>query len=250
VLLVVRKENDGIRRYVHLGTGNYNAKTARLYVDLGLFTCHPKIGEDVSDLFNSLTGYSVNNGYQKLLVSPNGIRQGLEERIEREIENVKAGHRGHMIFKTNSLTDYGMAEVLYRASQGGVKVELIVRGSCVLVPGVQGLSENITVTSIVGQFLEHDRIYYFYNQGKEEVWLGSADLMPRNLDRRVETVFPVLDKSIREWVVRKLLPAYLKDNQKARVLQSDGSYLRKKPAEDEPPFNCQSWFLEHKTPVA
>lgn len=245
VLLVVRKEPDGIRRYVHLSTGNYNAKTARMYTDLCLFTCNPAIGQDVSDLFNSLTGYSVIDQYRKLLVSPGGIRRGLTERIEREIEHAKAGRGGHIIFKINSLTDFQSAEELYKASNAGVKIDLIIRGSCSVVPGIKGQSANIRVTSIVGRFLEHERIYYFSNGGGEhsEVWLGSADVMQRNLDRRVETLFPIEDSALKDYLINGLLAAYLKDNQKSRLLLADGTYKRIEPGPDEPLFDSQSWFL-------
>jgi polyphosphate kinase len=193
MLLIVRRDADGIRRYVHMGTGNYNARTARTYTDLGLLTCDPEIADDVSALFNTLTGYGASDSYRKLLVSPGGIRTGLLKRIEREIEHARAGRGGHLILKMNSLTDFRSADALYRASQEGVKIDLLVRGSCCLVPGVKGLSENIRVLSIVGRFLEHHRIYYFRNggHGREEVWLGSADIMQRNLDSRVEILFPV-----------------------------------------------------------
>ena len=192
VLLVVRREPDGIHRYVELATGNYNARTSRMYTDLSLFTCDPVIADDVSKLFNVLTGYSVNSGYKKLMVSPGGIRKGLAEQIDREIAHAKAGRTAHIVFKMNSLTDFASADQLYKASKAGVKVDLIIRGSCCLVPGIPGLSENIRVISIVGRFLEHHRIYYFANggHGDEEIWLGSADIMQRNLDRRVETLFP------------------------------------------------------------
>jgi polyphosphate kinase len=245
--MVVRREPDGIRRYVHLGTGNYNAKTSRLYTDLGLFTCDPAIGEDVTALFNSLTGYSLNRGYRKLLVSPGGIRSGLMERIEREIDHARNGKGGHIIFKMNSLTDFRSADALYRASQAGVRVDLIVRGSCVLVPGVPGLSENIRVVSIVGRFLEHHRIYYFANGGpkKSEVWLGSADMMQRNLDRRVEILFPIQDRALRKHVIQDILWTYLRDNQKSHKLLPDGRYCRLHPADGEPPFDSQAWLMTH-----
>ncbi len=245
VLLVVRRDADGIRRYVHMGTGNYNARTSRLYTDLGLFTCDPDIGEDASALFNVLTGYSVNSGYRKIIVSPGGIRKGLLERIEREIEHVKAGRRGHIVFKMNSLTDYRSADALYRAGQAGVKVDLVIRSSCCLMPGVEGLSENIRVLSIVGRFLEHHRIYYFRNGGDdhEEVWLGSADVMQRNLDRRVETLFPIESARLRKRVIHHILMPHLKDNQKARLLLPDGTYRRVQPDAGEAPFDVQAWFM-------
>jgi polyphosphate kinase len=245
VLLVVRREPDGIRRYVHMSTGNYNARTARVYTDLGLFTCDADIGEDATALFNVLTGYSVNAGYRKLLVSPGGIRKGLIERIEREIEHVKAGRGGYIVFKMNSLTDFKSADVLYRASQAGVKIDLIIRSSCILVPGVEGLSDNIRVVSIVGRFLEHHRIYYFQNggQGQDEVWLGSADMMQRNLDRRVETLFPIENPKLKKRLIQEVLMPHLRDNRKARLLLPDGTYRQVTPGPEEPSFNAQEWFL-------
>jgi polyphosphate kinase len=252
VLLVVRQEAEGIRRYVHLGTGNYNAKTARIYTDFGMFTCNPEIGEDVSMLFNSLTGYSAHVPYKKLLVSPEGIRRGLLERIQREIEHVKAGRHGHIIVKMNSLTDNKSADALYEASQAGVKIDLIVRASCCLIPGVPGMSENIRVISIVGRFLEHHRIYYFRNggDGQEEVWLGSADIMQRNLDRRVETLFPIEDRDLKRWMIQEALPAFLRDTKQARQLMPDGTYRRVTPPPGEAPFDSQMWFLSrHQEPI-
>ncbi|MEP6754398.1 MAG: polyphosphate kinase 1 [Chthonomonadales bacterium] len=246
VLLVVRREPDGIRRYVHLSTGNYNEKTSRLYTDLSLFTCDAAIGEDVSNLFNFLTGYSSNEGYQRLMVSPGGIRKGLTQRIEREIEHATKGRGGHIVFKMNSLTDFKSAELLYRASQAGVKVDLIIRSSCCLVPGVQGMSENIRVISIVGRFLEHHRIYYFQNggHGNEEIWLGSADMMQRNLDRRVETLFPITNVALRKSMVREVLLPHLKDNCHARTLQSDGTYTRWLPENGAKCFDVQQHFID------
>lgn len=232
--LVVRKENDGIRRYVHMGTGNYNAGTARLYTDLGFFTCRPDIGADVSDLFNFLTGYSRQRQYRKLLVAPVTLRDGLMRRIDREIEAHLASGGGRLIFKMNALVDPKMIDALYRASQAGVQVDLIVRGICCLRPGVPGLSEHIRVRSIIGHFLEHSRIYYFRNGGAEEVFLGSADLMERNLDRRVEQLYPLEDKLLLHFVRDTLLETYVRDNLRARVLQSDGGYLRVTPNGVEP----------------
>jgi len=187
---------DGIRRYVHLGTGNYNPTSARLYTDLGLFTCNEEIGADVSDLFNHLTGYSAKKSYRKLLVAPQSLRSGLERLIRLEIERHREHGDGHLIFKMNALEDPGMIRLLYEASQAGVEIDLIVRGVCSLRPGVPGVSETIRVKSILGRFLEHSRIYYFHNGGDEKFYLGSADLMPRNLNRRVEVLFPVEDRAI------------------------------------------------------
>ncbi len=244
VLMVVRQEKDGIRRYVHLGTGNYNAKTALVYTDMGLFTCDPDIGEDVSTLFNSLTGYSLQNTYRKLLVSPGGIRQGLLQRIRREAENARAGKPARIVFKANALTDFELTDALYDASRAGVQVDLVLRGSCCLVPGAPGMSENIRVVSIVGRFLEHHRIYYFLNAGREEVWMGSADLMNRNLDRRFETLFPIESPESRRWVIDQMLPAFLNDNVKARELQPDGTYTRRAPSNGDAPLSAQQWFLD------
>jgi len=245
--MVVRRESDGIRRYVHLGTGNYNAKTSRMYTDLGLFTCDSGIAEDVTALFNSLTGYSQGTNYRKLLVSPGGIRKGLMERIEREIAHVENGKDGHLILKMNSLTDFRSADALYRASQAGVRVDLLVRGSCILVPGVPGLSENIRVISVVGRFLEHHRIFYFNKGGgkRSEVWLGSADIMQRNLDRRVEILFPVQDRILKKHILQDILWTYLRDNLRSHKLLPDGRYCRLQPFPDEPPFDAQAWFMSH-----
>ena len=196
VALVVRREPDGLRRYVHLGTGNYNASTSRVYTDVGLFTCRPEIGADVSELFNYLTGYSKQRHYRKLLVAPVNLRNSIANLIRREIVHKKAGRPARLVFKMNALTDPQMVRLLYEASQAGVEVDLILRGICCLRPGVPGISETIRVTSIVGRFLEHSRVLYFANGGNEEIFLGSADLMERNLDRRVEVLFPILDPTI------------------------------------------------------
>lgn len=244
--MVVRKEKDGITRYVHLGTGNYNASTSRIYTDLGLFTRDPVIGADVADLFNALTGYSRVHSYRSLLVAPVSIRKSLFERIEREIELHKKSGGGHIIFKINALVDRDSIDILYRASEAGVRVDLQVRGICCLRPGVQGFSENITVTSIVGRFLEHPRIFYFRNGGNEEVFLGSADLMPRNLDRRVEVIFPVNDPAIRHSIIDTILGVYLKDTVNMRMLGPDGNYQRVGPLPGERPCNAQAWLVSHR----
>ncbi|NWF80918.1 MAG: polyphosphate kinase 1 [Chloroflexi bacterium] len=230
--LVVRQEQDGIRCYAHLGTGNYNAATARIYTDLGLLTCRPDITADVVDLFNYLTAYSRQDTYRKLLVAPVTLRPGLLQLIEREIERQRIAGDGQLIFKMNALVDTAMIKALYRASQAGVRVELIIRGMCSLRPGVPGLSEHIRVRSIVGPFLEHHRIYYFHNGGAPELYLGSADLMERNLDRRVEEVFPLEEPSLARYVYETLLQSYLADNVRARVLNPDGSYSRLTPDGD------------------
>jgi polyphosphate kinase len=241
----VRREEGEIVRYAHLGTGNYNARTSRIYTDLGLFTCDPEIGADVSALFNSLTGYNHEIEYRKLLVSPYGIRKGISERIEREIRYAQEGKEAHIVFKVNSFTDFETAETLYRASQAGVKIDLIIRGSCCVVPSVKGMSENIRVISVVGRFLEHSRVYYFRNGGgkQQEVWLGSADVMQRNFDRRIEVLYPIEKGKMKEWIIETLLEAYLRDNQKARLLLPDGTYERILPTEGEHAFSAQDWFL-------
>ena len=243
VCLVVRREPEGIRRYVHLGTGNYNVLSSRIYTDLSYFTCDPAIGSDVSDLFNALTGYSRKDGYAKLLVAPAALRRELLDRIDREIHCHRKTGDGHLAFKINALVDKALIQALYRAAQAGVKIELQVRGICCLRPDVPGVSERITVTSVVGRFLEHARIYYFHNGGQDEVFLGSADLMPRNLDRRVEILFPVLHSRWREVIVHDILAVGLRDNVQARRLRSDGTYERLTPLDGEPSINSQDWFL-------
>jgi len=248
IALVVRKEGAGIRRYVHLATGNYNAITATQYTDLGLFTAREDLGADASDLFNYLTGYSKLREYRKLVVAPLNLREKVESLIRREIEYAQRGEKGHLIFKINSLVDKKMIRILYEASQAGVKVDLLVRGICCLRPGIPGVSENIRVISIVGRFLEHSRVYYFHNGGSAECYLGSADLMPRNLDRRVEVLFPVEDPALIERLRREILHTYLHDNVKARIMQSDGSYKRAIPAPGEPLINSQEWFIARRTP--
>jgi len=246
VCMVVRRESDGITRYVHLSTGNYNPVTARIYTDIGFFTCDPEIGLDVSDLFNALTGYSRKVKYSKLLVAPSTMRQELLSRIDREIERHKKSNDGYIAFKMNSLVDTACIQALYRASMAGVKINLQIRGICGLRPGVKDLSETITVTSIVGRFLEHARFYYFHNGGESELFAGSADLMPRNLDRRVEILFPILDARLRDIVYREILEVHLKDNVQSRRLNSDGTYERVKPSGKEPEFNSQRTLLEKR----
>src|SRR5262249_4046038 len=228
VALVVRREAGKIVRYVHLSTGNYNAVTAHTYTDLGMFTCDEEIADDVTDLFNYLTGYSAKADYKKLLVAPLNLRARFEGLVEREIKHAKKGRAAQLIFKMNALSDVSVIRKLYRASQAGVKIKLIVRGVCCLRPGVPGISENIDVTSIVGRFLEHSRIYYFQNGGDEEVYVGSADLMSRNLDRRVEVLFPLRDEALIRRLRDDVLATYLSDNVKARRMLSSGAYARKK----------------------
>jgi polyphosphate kinase len=232
--LVVRQEQDGIRCYAHLGTGNYNAGTARAYTDLGMFTCRPEITADVVDLFNFLTAYSRQSTYRSLLVAPVTLRQRLTGLVRREIQRQQDYGDGRIIFKMNAFVDHQLIDLLYEASQGGVQIDLIVRGMCSLRPGVPGLSEHIRVRSIIGPFLEHSRIYYFENGGAPVVYLGSADMMERNLDRRVEELYPLDDPSLAAYVHDMLLQTYLADNVRAHMLQPDGSYLRLRPGDAAP----------------
>jgi len=245
VAMVVRKEADGLRRYIHLGTGNYNATTARIYEDLCLFTCRPDIGADVTDLFNLLTGYSRLHSYRKLLVAPIGLRASMIERIEREIRVQQEHGNGRLIFKMNALVDPEIIHLLYRASQAGVTIDLNIRGMCCLRPGIPGVSDTIHVKGIVGRFLEHSRIFYFGNNGNEEIYLGSADMMQRNLNTRVETLFPIEDPILREVIRDHVLQSYLADTVNTSELQSDGHYVHVRPEPGEPPFDCQNWFIAH-----
>jgi len=246
VCLVVRREADGITRYVHLGTGNYNTATSRVYTDFGYFTNDPEIGLDVSDLFNALTGYSRKVAYSKLLVAPGNMRAEILARIEREIERHKKHGDGYLAFKTNALVDKPCIQALYRASQAGVKVNLQVRGICCLRPGLKDLSDNISVTSIVGRFLEHTRIFYFHNGGDSELYAGSADLMPRNLDRRVEILFPIADPRLRDIIRKDILEVHLKDNAQSRRLLADGTYERVKAKDKDGELNTQRLMLEKR----
>ena len=225
MILVVRREDDQIVRYVHLGTGNYNDVTAGLYTDIGMMTAKESYASDVSTLFNVLSGYSKYELWRKIEVAPNTLREAFNRMIDREIENVKNGSEGLIRAKFNALIDDRIVQKLYEASQAGVKIELIVRGMCSLIPGIPGVSENIEVHSIVGEFLEHSRIYYFFNNGAEELYLASADWMQRNLDRRIETMFPVEDPDVKKRVL-DILDTVWRDTIKTRILQSDGSYAR------------------------
>lgn len=245
VCLVVRREADGMRRYVHMGTGNYNTLTGRIYTDLSYFTRDPTIAADVSDVFNALTGYARKDTYRKLLVAPGSIRQQLLARIGREIERHEQHGDGYLAFKMNALVDKQCIQALYRASQAGVRIDLQIRGICCLRPGLPGVSETITVTSVVGRFLEHARIYYFRNGGQEEVFVGSADLMPRNLDRRVEILFPIEVPHLRQIIIHDILQTHLQDNVQARQLLPDSRYLRVQPHPASRVLNSQAWFLEH-----
>jgi len=226
VAMVIRKEGNAIRRYIHVGTGNYNAITAHLYSDIGLFTCNEQIADDATDLFNYLTGYSAKRNYRKLLVAPINMRQQLQTMIRREIEFQRAGKQGHLIFKVNALVDEQIIQLLYEASQEGVKIDLLARGICCLRPGIEGVSDNIRVVSIVGRFLEHSRVYYFNNGGNPQIYCGSADLMPRNLDRRVEVIFPIEDQQLAKFIRDSILETYLRDKKNAWSMQSDGTYLK------------------------
>ena len=225
VALVVRREGETIRRYVHMSTGNYNPTTARLYTDLSFFTADEQIGADATDLFNYVTGYSAKKEFHKLLVAPINLRQKMEALIRREIENASKGREARLIFKMNALEDAGMIRLLYEASQAGVRIDLLVRGICSLRPGIPGVSDNIRVTSLVGRFLEHSRIYYVLNGGREQVYLGSADLMVRNLNHRVELLFPVENKKLLRRLRDDILATYLADNRNARHMQPDGTFV-------------------------
>jgi polyphosphate kinase len=244
IAMVVRKEGEGIRRYLHLATGNYNAITSGMYEDIGLFTCDEVMGQDATDLFNYLTGYSTKQDYQKLLVAPVNLRERLEGFIRREIDHAKNNRPAHLIFKANALVDKRMIQLLYEASRAGVQVDLLIRGICSLVPGIKDISENIRVISILGRYLEHSRIFYFLNDGHEEIYLGSADLMPRNLNHRVEVVFPVERIEHIRYLRDHVLESYLNDNVSARVMHSDGTYKRLHPSSKEKGREIQSWLME------
>lgn len=247
VALVVRRDEDNtIRRYVHLATGNYNPQTARVYTDLGLFTCNPDLAEDATLLFNHLTASTVLPPMRKLLVAPSRLQNQIIEKIDREAAHQKAGRAARLLFKVNGLLEPAVVKALYRASQAGVKIDIACRGICSLRPGVPGVSETIRVISVVDRFLEHSRIFYFENGGASEVYVGSADLMDRNLSRRVEVVFPVEQPDLKQRVI-DLLKTTLADNVKARELQADGSYTRVKPAEGAPLVRSQYRFLEQSS---
>jgi polyphosphate kinase len=247
--LVVRKEVDGVKRYVHMSTGNYNITTAKIYTDIGLFSCDEEICSDVSEIFNFLTGYSEQNNFRKLWVAPVNKRQNFLNLIHREIRNVKEGGKGRLIFKLNSLVDPLLIAALYEASSQGVKIDLIVRGICCLIPQMTGLSDNIRVVSIVGRFLEHSRIYYFYNNGAEEIYGSSADLMQRNLDRRVEISFPIMDNDLKIFIKNHILDTCLKDNVKARVLLPTGKYVFNRKVYTEKKINQQEWMMLRSIPT-
>ena len=243
IVLVVRKEQEKLRSYVHIGTGNYNSKTSKLYTDLGLLSTRPELGQDLVELFNYLTGFSKQQSFRRLLVAPVTLRKGMESLIRREIEHAREGRDGHIRAKMNSLVDPDIIALLYEAAAANVRVELIIRGMCSLYPGREGLSESISVVSIIGQFLEHSRIFWFGNGGSPEVYIGSADWMSRNLDRRVEAVTPVEDPNLRGRLER-LLELYLKDNRGAWDMQSDGSFIQRQPEEGEDVCNSQVQLIK------
>ena len=240
--LVVRREDHGLQTYVHIATGNYNPTTSKLYTDLGLLTTDPDIGDDATDIFNYLTGFSMQKEFTRLMVAPLNLRERMVALIERETAHATAGRPARITAKVNRLTDLEIIESLYRASQAGVDIDLIVRGACMVRPGVPGLSQTIKVRSIVGRFLEHSRIFYFANGGAEEVYIGSADWMTRNLSRRVEVVAPVLDAQLRKFLKDTVLAAYLRDNVQARILTAEGTYEVPQVGPDEQLFNSQTFF--------
>ncbi len=242
--LVVRAEADGLRRYVHLGTGNYNPKTARLYTDLGLLTTREEITAEVAQLFNALTGFGRTPEFKHLIVAPFNLHARIQELIAAEAANATAGKPARIIAKMNKLVDPVTIDNLYAASQAGVQIDLIVRSTCCLVPGVKGLSENIRVRNIVGRYLEHDRIYFFENGGSPLLFCGSADWMTRNFFRRVEVLFPVYDPELRKRIIDDIVPTYLRDNDDARVLQPDGNYVPPARPEGTPAFSAQRYFME------
>src|SRR5262249_26208490 len=234
VALVVRREEDGIRRYVHLGTGNYNPQTARIYTDFGFFTCNPDFCEDVSALFNYLTGYSELPAWRKLIVAPSRLQAFMIAKLQQEAAFQASGRSGRIIAKINGLLEPAVVQELYRASQAGVKIDLICRGICALRPGVPGISDNIRVTSIVDRFLEHSRIFYFGNGSDPQVYIGSADWMDRNLSRRVEVVWPIEQPELKQRLIREVLGTLMADNTKSRELLPDGNY-RRVPVEPNQP---------------
>ncbi len=242
---MVRRERDRLRRYVHLATGNYNASTARLYEDFGLFSARDDLGNDVSELFNVLTGFAHQDRYRKIWVAPNGLRQEVIDAIKTEVMTHRRTGSGHLIFKMNSLQDPELIRALYAAAREGVKIELIVRGICCLRPGVPGWSETVRVVSIVGRFLEHSRIFWFSGAGEDpaRLYMGSADMMQRNLDRRVEVVFPIEDPALQARVRDEILDAYLRDTVNARQLHVDGTWRPVPTAEGAEPFDVQGWLM-------
>lgn len=242
--LVIRNEGGRLWRYAHIGTGNYNPTTARVYTDLGLLTCNKRITADIADLFNRLTGFSEPEGYRNLMVAYRFMHQQLLAKIDREIEHAKAGRPARLVFKCNAVAEPEMIDALYRASQAGVEIDLIVRGICCLRPGVPGMSERIRVRSILGRFLEHSRVYWFNNGGEHEAYIGSADLMERNLLNRIEILTPILDPDHRDWLLEVYLRAYLDDQNRARLMQADGTYER--PAHKKRGLDVQRMFIGYQ----
>jgi polyphosphate kinase len=243
--LVVRRERGSVRRYAHIGTGNYNPSTARVYTDLGLFTADEEIAQDISELFNFLTGFSRQTEYRRLLVAPANLREGILDRIRREAHHAQSGRPARIAIKVNSMVDPEVIEALYDASAAGVTVDLIVRGICCLRPRVPGVSDTVTVVSIVGRFLEHSRIYYFENGGDADVWIGSADCMRRNLDRRIEVLCPVDSPPLIAQIRDDILQTCLEDNVRAWEMLPDGTYARRTPAEGEKPIDAQAHFMKN-----
>ena len=243
VVLAVRRDDDGLRRYVHIGTGNYNPKTAKLYTDLGLLSCRQDLGADLTDLFNYLTGYSRQQSFRKLLIAPVNLRSRMIELIDREIGHTRNGRPGRIVAKMNSLVDPPIIQALYRASQAGVSIDLIIRGICCLRPGVPGVSDNIRVISIVGRLLEHSRVFYFANNGDDEVYIGSADWMPRNLTRRVEAVTPIEEQALKQ-DLQEILGIMLADTRNAWELQPDGQYLQRLPLPGAKPESSQAQLMK------
>jgi polyphosphate kinase len=248
IALVVRKEDKGMRRYIHLSTGNYNSATSKIYTDFGLFTANQDYCKDASNLFNYLTGFSKYSSYKKLLVAPLNLRRKMLKMIDEEIKSQKENSNGYILFKINSMVDEEVIMRLYHASKAGVKIDLMVRGICRLRPKIKGLSDNINVYSLVGRFLEHSRAYYFHNNGDPKLYLGSADVMQRNFDRRIEVLFPIEDKRIKEDIT-EILKLYLTDTENTRVMMSDGTYVMKEDLlkESSEPFdkvNIQEYFVK------
>jgi polyphosphate kinase len=243
--MVVRQEGDQIRRYLHLATGNYNLLTSNVYEDIGLFTSDEATGADATDLFNFLTGYSTQPDYRQLMVAPVNMRQRLEALIAQETEKARDGKPAQLIFKMNALTDPHIIRLLYAASQAGVRIDLFVRGICCLRPGIKGVSENIHVSSVMGRYLEHSRIYCFGAAGHETIYLGSADLMQRNLDRRVEVVFPIKKPDHIRYLRDHVLESYFRDRAQTRVMESDGSYRRLRLKGEDGEVGLQEWLMNN-----
>ncbi|MFM7248569.1 MAG: RNA degradosome polyphosphate kinase, partial [Planctomycetaceae bacterium] len=246
VCLVVRRDDDGLRRYVHLGTGNYNPATARLYTDLSLLTCRPDLGEDATTLFNLLTGVCQHRPTRQLVLAPFELHARVQALIRREADHARAGLPARIVAKMNALEDEDTIASLYEASRAGVEIDLVIRGICCLRPGVPGLSERIRVRSIIDRFLEHSRIYVFGPDDDAEVFISSADWMPRNFFRRVEVMVPIENPALQSRILREIVPAYLADNTRARTMRPNGTFTLTRPAPGEPPVRCQSLFLDER----